>query len=243
MTTNTPLLFPQWQAPRGVFAYCTTRLGGVSKVPFDTLNVGNHVGDDPTLVQENRSRLPFAKHIHWLNQTHSSDVIALPSEHRDGDASISRDGQTFCAVMTADCVPVLLCDDNASVVAAVHAGWKGLANGIIAKTISAMDVDASSLHAWIGPAISGSCYEVNSAMASHFAEFPDAVLTHHNVQKCYLDLPLIAVLQCQRAGVMKVTPSALCTYQQSSLFFSHRRACHSGIEGTGRIVSVIGLVS
>ncbi len=242
MTTNTQLLFPQWQAPKRVFAYCTTRHGGVSETPFETLNVGNHVGDDPARVQENRSRLPFAKHIHWLNQTHSSDVITLPSAQHDGDASICRDGQTFCAVMTADCVPVLLCDDKASVVAAVHAGWKGLANGIIAKTISAMDVDASSLHAWIGPAISGSCYEVDIAMASHFAQFPDGVLSHQNDQKCYLDLPLIAVLQCQQAGILKAIPSSLCTYQQSSLFFSHRRACHSGIERTGRIVSVIGLV-
>ena len=79
MTTKTPLIIPQWQAPKGVFAYCTTRLGGVSDSPFDSLNVGNHVGDESVRVRENRSRLPFASHIHWLNQTHSCDVIALPS--------------------------------------------------------------------------------------------------------------------------------------------------------------------
>ena len=241
MTTKTPLIIPQWQAPKGVFAYCTTRLGGVSDSPFDSLNVGNHVGDESVRVRENRSRLPFASHIHWLNQTHSSDVIALPSEQHDGDASVSRDRQSFCAVMTADCVPVLLCDNDATVVAAVHAGWKGLANGIIARTIAAMAIDAECLHAWIGPAISGPCYEVDIGMAAKFTEFPDAVLAHTHAEKCYLDLPLIAKQQCEQAGIRQVTSSHLCTYQQSSLFFSHRRACHEGSPGTGRIVSVIGL--
>ncbi len=143
--------------------------------------------------------------------------------------------------MTADCVPVLLCDNDATVVAAVHAGWKGLANGIIARTIAAMAIDAECLHAWIGPAISGPCYEVDIGMAAKFSEFPDAVLAHTHAEKCYLDLPLIAKQQCEQAGIRQVTSSHLCTYQQSSLFFSHRRACHEGSPGTGRIVSVIGL--
>lgn len=241
LNSQTPLVFPQWQAPRGVVAYCTTRIGGVSLAPFDSMNVGNHVGDSADAVSKNRGLLPFADRIHWLNQTHSSAVIELPSVQHDGDAAIARDSQSFCAVMTADCVPVLLCDNNATVVAAIHAGWKGLAQGIIGKTIHAMNIEPGVLHAWIGPAISAHCYEVDISMAGHFAEFSDAILPHQKSTKCYLDLPRIAQLQCEQAGVGQISTSQLCTYQQSSLFFSHRRACHAGESQTGRIVSVIGL--
>ncbi len=231
---------PDWSGKHGVLAYTTTRSGGVSKGNFESLNVGLHVGDNPHDVAVNRQKIPAAKGIHWLEQIHSSSVVTLPTNERTADAAISRTQGVFCAVMTADCVPILVCNHHATEVAAIHAGWKGLESGIIANTISGMQSPAAQLQAWIGPAISAQCYEVDRQLAQRFAEVPNA-FRNTVPGKALLDLPWVASWQLKQLGVQNVEQSELCTYTDEERFFSHRRASHRGEKSTGRIVSVIGI--
>lgn len=235
------LITPDWPAPANVVAYTTTRAGGVSLDAFEGLNVGLHVGDNPECVMANRAMLPHADNIIWLNQTHSSTVISLPADSRDGDASISTSPANWCAVMTADCVPVLLCDRDGTQVAAIHAGWQGLEKGIIGATVSKMQCTPDALIAWVGPAISGANYQVNHELANRFSQYPDAILPASSPDKANLDLPLIAQHQLECAGVQTVVQSGLCTYADEQQFYSHRRAQHHHVAQTGRMVSVIGL--
>ncbi|WP_218313130.1 peptidoglycan editing factor PgeF [Alteromonas antoniana] len=232
---------PDWGAPDNVIAYCTTRHGGVSKDHYHGLNVGLHVGDNRQAVEENRAMLPFHERIHWLNQVHGRDVVLLPSDETTADAAISRSSDVFCAVMTADCVPVLLCNADGTEVAAVHAGWKGLANNIIAETISKMASEAGSLYAWIGPAICGEHYEVPADLAVKFDAYTDVSKPATSPQKYFLNLPGIARQQLEQKGVVAVTMSNECTYCKPDTYFSHRFATHQGEHSTGRFVSVIGL--
>lgn len=237
------LLTPGWQAPPYVVAYCTTREGGLSTGDYQGLNVGMHVGDTAHVVAKNRQSLPNFKKIAWLNQTHSDTVIDLDaSSARDGDASVCRTSRFQCAVMTADCVPVLVFSRSQKEVAAIHAGWKGLASGIIAKTIDSMLSSASDLCAWIGPAISGKCYEVDLALAEKFSVYSGAVTQIDRVtKKARLNIPHIAKLQLHDVGVGEVIMSDMCTYSAPATFFSHRYATHQNKKATGRMVSVIGL--
>ena len=238
--SNVPVITPDWSAAQNIVAYTTTRAGGVSVTPFASLNVGDHVGDIPASVNHNRARLPFSEHIHWLKQVHGDRVVTLPTPVCEADAAISRTPGAFCAVMTADCVPILVSNLSGTEVAAIHAGWKGLESGIIANTINAMHSDASALIAWIGPAISADNYEVDNKLAQRFYDVPNAVLTKA-ADKALLDLPLIAQWQLCHAGVSKVVQSQHCTYADDARFYSHRRATHAGQSATGRIVSVIGI--
>lgn len=235
-----PLITPTWSEGSGILAYTTTRAGGVSTGNFESLNVGGHVGDDPYAVAQNRQRLLEPQAIHWLEQIHSADVVTLPTTERTADAAISRTRGEFCAVMTADCVPILLRNNDLSEVAAIHAGWKGLERKIIANTLAAMHSKPSQLNAWIGPAISAQYYEVDLPLAQRFAAVPDAYKIT-SPGKAQLDLPAIARWQLNQLGVHNVALSGLCTYADSERFFSHRRATHAGQNSTGRIVSVIGL--
>ncbi len=235
------LITPDWPAPANVMAYTTTRAGGVSLDAYEGLNVGLHVGDNPERVLANRAMLPHADDIIWLNQTHSRTVISLPGDSRDGDASISNSPAFWCAVMTADCVPVLLCDREGTQVAAIHAGWQGLEKGIIVATVSKMQCKPDALIAWVGPAISGTNYQVNRELTNRFSQYPDAILPSASADKANLDLPLIAQCQLEDAGVQTIVQSGLCTYEDEQTFYSHRRAQHHNIAQTGRMVSVIGL--
>lgn len=228
--------------PSNIMAYCSTRDGGVSEGNYAALNVGLHVGDDADLVQRNRQHLPAHQQIHWLNQVHGYHVVDLPCEQLEADASISRTPDAFCAVMTADCVPVLLCNKAGTEVAAVHAGWKGLHLKIIEHTVVKMTSSPDQLFAWVGPAISQSYYEVPESVATNFNQYPDAVVSSANPDKYLVDLPLVAQYQLEMLGVNNIVSAALCTYQDPR-FFSHRRATHEGLTQTGRMVSVIGLIS
>lgn len=242
MNCDIPLILPDWNAPPNVVAYCTTRQGGVSKGSYAGLNVGMHVGDAPEAVLLNRQRLPAYQHIHWLNQVHGCQALELPCDQSDADASVSRSTDAFCAVMTADCVPVLICNKAGTEVAAIHAGWKGLQLQIIAHTLAKLNSQPGDLMAWIGPAISRQCYEVPDAVAQFFRSYPDAVTASANPDRYLIDLPLVARYQLHELGVGDVCSSALCTYQDQR-FYSHRRATHDGDAQTGRMVSVIGLNS
>lgn len=241
--TKPELIYPEWAAPANVTAYSTTRLGGISEGQYQGLNVGMHVGDDPQHVQANRNGLPGADKLVWLNQVHGTHCKLLSTTPDDlpADASISRSTAKWCAVMTADCVPILLCDRDGSEVAAIHAGWQGLAHHIIGGVIATMQSAATDLIAWIGPAISGPCYQVDATLAARFKDFPAAISADPVAGKFRLDLNYIAAAQLSAAGVSMVTQSGLCTYRQPHQFYSHRYAQHHHATPTGRIVTVIGL--
>ncbi|TKB02993.1 peptidoglycan editing factor PgeF [Alteromonas portus] len=242
LSSTLDLITPAWSCPSNIVAYTTTRKGGTSLGDFAGLNVGAHVGDDLLLVKANRSAIPHSNKITWLEQVHSNRVVSLPSADTTADAAHSSSVSHFCAIMTADCVPILLCDESGQEVAAVHAGWKGLDTNIIANTVRHFSCDANKLIAWIGPAISGSCYEVDAQLASKFRHVKGAIANSYNKGKYLLDLPLIAQMQLQQAGVNSITQSNLCTYTDEQRFYSHRRATHQNKRTTGRMVSVIGLL-
>jgi len=243
------MITPQWNNPKNVVAYTTSRDGSgcnnegvaASRGEFAQCNVGDHVGDDKDAVTLNRASLPYASAITWLNQVHGNHVITLPSAQTEGDAAFTTSTRHFCAVMTADCVPVLICDNAGKEVAAVHAGWKGLESEIISRTVSHFSSQASDLMAWIGPAICQHCYEVDAALAQRFADYPSAICQGANPTKFHLDLPAIAAQQLASLNVGTIINSQLCTYCNETQFYSHRRATHQGKSSTGRMVSVIGL--
>lgn len=241
MTSPPALITPQWQCPKSIVAFTTTKAGGVSEGDFVGLNVGAHVGDDLDHVQVNRGMLPHSKKITWLEQVHGNRVARLPTRDMRADAAFSTSSMHFCAVMTADCVPILLCDVKGTQVAAVHAGWKGLENRIIANAVDIFDTEPSDVMAWIGPAICGACYEVDAHIANVFKRYPTAIEQGQTFSKFLLNLPLIAEYQLKELGVLSVLQSHLCTYCREDLFYSHRHATHHHKPSTGRIVSVIGL--
>lgn len=241
MNCDIPLIIPTWDAPANVLAYCSTREGGCSTGPYASLNVGMHVGDCAASVSRNRQLLPSHQKLHWLNQVHGDQVVELPSSKTEADAAISRSPEHYCAVMTADCVPVLLCNTTATEVAAIHAGWKGLHLNIIAQTVATMQSPANSLFAWIGPSISQPHYEVGEQVARHFSQYPGAIIRSSNADKYLIDLPMVAQYQLSAVGIANVTSAPLCTYSDER-FFSHRQATHHQQQQTGRMVSVIGLL-
>lgn len=238
---------PDWPAPAGVRAVSTLRHGGVSAKPFNTLNLAMHVGDDANAVRENRRRLSQVLELPadpcWLQQVHGTQVIAAGSfqEPPIADASTTADVGKVCVVMTADCLPVLLCSRDADRVAAVHAGWRGLAAGVIERTVSAMTVRPTQLLAWLGPAIGCQSFEVgdevreaflarNAANASCFS------LNHH--QRWQADLSALARNELLQLGVADIFIESACTVIDASQFFSYRRDGQ-----TGRMASMIWLQS
>ena len=246
--------------PDNVVAYTSTRCSGVSgKATVESnvlvnsntqesgigndyvgFNIGAHVGDDIKNVSDNRARLPYSDKITWLEQVHGETVVTLPASSIVADASFSSNAAHFCAVMTADCVPVLLSDRRGKEVSAIHAGWKGLETNIIANAVAHFSSTPSQLVAWIGPAICGDCYEVDASLADKFSHYKNSVKQKKETGKYLLNLPNIANLQLARLGIQHITQSNLCTYCQNDLFYSHRKATHDNYGATGRIVSVIG---
>src|SRR3989338_4576863 len=172
-------IIPDWHAPANVKALQTTRQGGVSAAPYDSLNLGDHVGDEPLNVERNSILLNtlLPSEPVWLEQVHGTLVANadMASCLPQADACIARHRESVCVVMTADCLPVLLCDKQCSVVGAAHAGWKGLAAGVIEATVQAMDAAPQNLMAWLGPAISQQAFEVGEEVRAAFvAAHPQA---------------------------------------------------------------------
>jgi len=227
---------PDWPAPARVRAASTLRYGGVSGGGHATLNLAGHVEDEPRAVAENRARLRAALALpaepEWLQQTHSLRVIDLDrTADRDGDAAVTRQPGRVAVVMTADCLPVLFRDDRGSVVAAAHAGWRGLAGGILENTIAAMDCAPRTLVAWLGPAIGPRHFEVGDEVRARFLqELPDAaaafVATRPGHWLC--DLYALARRRLRRAGVARIHGGDRCTYAEAADFFSYRRAPRCG---------------
>ncbi len=238
------LVRPEWDLPAGVGALLTTRSGGESSGAYAHFNLGDHVGDDPAAVAANRARLRkfLPADPLWLEQVHGADVAdadrcaGVPR----ADAAVARSAARACVVLTADCLPVLFCDDDARVVAAAHAGWRGLAAGVLENTISAMDVAPERVRAWIGPAIGPRAFEVGDEVRAAFvADDPlaeTAFVARALPGKWLADLFLLARLRLRRAGVMRVSGGGVCTASTAEHFYSYRR---DGV--TGRFASLVWL--
>ena len=244
-------LVPAWPAPANVLALTTTRQGGVSLPPFDSFNLGDHVGDAPESVSANRAALlallPGRSRVQWLKQVHGTDVVYATGEHRappTADASWTDRPGVACAVLTADCLPLLLCDRAGSVVASVHAGWRGLLDGVIEQTVRAMPVAPTQLLAWQGPAIGPAAFEVGAEVRDAFCSSPGANAMEHacfrvctrRADRWVADLYALARLRLRRLGVANIYGGDFCTYRDQRRFYSFRR------DGTtGRMASLIQL--
>lgn len=244
MSEIVPCLTPNWAAPARVRASFSTRRGGVSSGPWTGLNLAAHVGDDPAAVAHNRARLRAALALPaepcWLEQVHGTRVVrpAGATELPPADAGYTRRAGVVCAVMVADCVPILLCSRRGDEVAAVHAGWRGLAAGIVARATAAFAARAHDLMAWIGPAIGPSAYVVGSELRAQFlaADPGSAALFKAQAAAWLLDLPGLAARQLARAGVHDVSCAGRCVHSEPTSFYSYRR---DGI--TGRMAALIWL--
>lgn len=234
------LITPDWPAPSHVRALQTTRQGGVSAAPYDSLNVGDHVHDNPHHVARNRQLLNA--HVPsepvWMEQVHTTHVIdaAKSTCIMRADASFTTKPKVVCAVMTADCLPVLLCDQAGTVVAAVHAGWRGLCDGVIEATVKAMDTDTSQLMAWLGPAIGPDAFEVGDEVRAQFITKDTQAESAFKPlgDKWLADLYTLAKQRLNTLGVTSIYGEVQCTYTNSHDFFSYRR------DGdTGRMASII----
>lgn len=228
----------EWPAPRNVHTASTLRTGGISAPPFDTLNLGAHVGDAPESVRANRQRLREALALPaepcWLNQVHGTAVIEAGqwSTPPTADACIARNPNQVCAVMTADCLPVLFCSRDGDRVAAAHAGWRGLAGGVLESTVSSLGLPGSQLMAWLGPAIGPNAFEVGDevriAFTSKDAAAAQAFQPSHRHSHWLADLYLLARQDLARLGVHAVYGGGWCTHDDERRFFSYRRAGQCG---------------
>lgn len=228
------LLTPDWPAPASVRACVTTRQGGVSLPPFDTFNLGNHVGDDPAAVAQNRLRLSGEFDIQpaWLKQVHGLAVAdADPSRVVEADASWTDRPGIACTVMTADCLPVLFCDQAGTQVAAAHAGWRGLAGGVLEATLDRLDVPPAQVLVWLGPAIGPQAFEVGLEVRDAFtAVHPEAARAFVDGErpgKLMADIYALARIRLAARGVTAVYGGGLCTVSDER-FFSYRRTPQGG---------------
>ncbi|MEN2397891.1 peptidoglycan editing factor PgeF [Pseudomonas halotolerans] len=235
-------LIPDWPAPGWVKACVTTRTGGVSQAPFDSLNLGDHVGDEPAAVAENRRRLTDRLAIRpaWLQQVHGTAVVeADPARVATADASWSATPGIACTAMTADCLPVLFCNRAGTRVAAAHAGWRGLANGVLEATLDRLEVPADEVLAWLGPAIGPQAFEVGpevrEAFVTQLPQAAQAFVPSHNAGKLLADIYALARLRLAARGVTAVYGGGQCTVTDPR-FFSYRRNPR-----TGRFASLIWL--
>ena len=240
---NPDWIVPDWPAPEQVSALVTTRAGGVSVAPYAGLNLGGHVGDDPASVAQNRAILRAALPAEpvWLTQVHGSTMFDADGGNvsTEADASMTRQAGRVCAVLTADCLPVLFCDRQGSVVAAAHAGWRGLVGGMLEATVAAMQVPADSVMAWLGPAIGAQAFEVGDEVREAFIAVQPAASTAfapHRHGKWLADIYALARLRLQRIGVTRIYGGGACTYNESARFYSYRRD-----GATGRMASLIWL--
>jgi hypothetical protein len=243
---------PDWPAPHGVHALFTTRAGGVSRAPFDSLNLGDHVGDAPKAVATNRATLASVLGAQpvFLQQVHGSEVIRLNAGTPHGtqaDACLSAEPGRACTIMVADCLPVLFTDIRGSQVAAAHAGWRGLAGqagfGVLEATFDAMVVQAQSVDprrsrariaaetlVWLGPCIGPRVFEVGGEVRAAFLTIDAEAATCFQAMpadKWLADLPALAIRRLRAMGVTRCygndSSAPWCTFTQSSDFFSHRR--------------------
>ena len=239
MSSSDAFILPDWPAPDNVKALQTTRLGGASLAPYNSLNLGLHVGDDPVRVNHNRMRLAplMPSEPVWLEQVHGTVVANADAAacRVVADACIAHHRGAVCVVMTADCLPVLLCDEDGTVVGAAHAGWRGLCDGVLEATVKAMTVAPHKLLAWLGPAISREHFEVGSevrdAFIAHQAQATDAFLAQGD-GRYRADLYLLARQRLSALGITRISGGNRCTYREKEHFYSFRRDGVTGRMGT-----------
>ena len=251
MTIESDALKPDWPASYRVRAISTTRAGGVSGRPWNSLNLGVHVEDDPDHVRQNRRRLAEStglksEQIGWLNQVHGIDVVELNPDNvgqiAKADASYTRHPGIACAILTADCLPVILADREGTVVGAAHCGWRSLCGGVIENLVSKMAVAPEALQAWLGPAIGPDSFEVGPEVRDAFLEYDPKAARAFKAKGAraghfMADIYVLATLRLNHLGVSSVTGGGLCTVQDSDRFFSYRRDGQ-----TGRMATLVWLV-
>ena len=239
---NNSWISADWPAPENIHAGTTTRAGGFSKQPFKHLNLAMHVGDEENRVNQNRKKiikdLALKSEPVWLNQQHTTNIISLDESIADipADGSMTSISNIICTIMTADCAPVLICNKSGNTIAAIHAGWRGICQGIIENAVSKFH-DPSSIMIWIGPCISKDFYEVAedvySACLNHLNALEQAFEPQKN-GKWHCDLAQMIKIILKNVGVGAIYECGLCTYKHKDLFYSYRR---DGV--TGRTASMI----
>ncbi|MBI3897035.1 MAG: peptidoglycan editing factor PgeF [Gammaproteobacteria bacterium] len=235
----------EWPAPKGVHALTTTRIGGASIGPYQSFNLGSHVGDRPNALRKNRALLRKVLQLPappvWLKQVHGVAVIDAAVAHvgTTADGAYTRRKGIVCAVLTADCLPIFLCNRAATEVAVLHAGWRGLAAGVVEAGIKKMQSPPAELFAWLGPAIGPNAFEVGDDVRTAFIQH-DAAAARAFVPgvpgRWLADLYMLAGRRLRAAGVNSVQGGQYCTVTQTDLFFSFRRD-----GATGRMASLIWL--
>lgn len=232
-------LVPDWPAPAAIRAVVTTRrIAGASAPPFDAFNLGARCGDDPAAVAANRAalveRLALPSPPCWLRQVHGVDVLDADrcgsGEERAADAAVSREGRSVLAILTADCLPILFCSADGAAFAAAHAGWRGLAAGVVEATIARLDVPAENLLAWLGPAIGARSYEVGDEVRAAFVDADAgaaAAFTPTRPGHWQCDLCALARRRLAACGVQKVYGGGWDTYADAR-WYSYRREPESG---------------
>jgi len=247
MLKMTDFIIPDWPAPANVHALQTTRHGGISLPPYDSFNLGSHVQDDPLHVAHNRQLLSqfVPSEPVWLNQVHGITVVDAANTDciPDADASFTVRPNIVCVIMTADCLPVLLCDKAGTVVASIHAGWRSLCDGIIEQTVQKMPVDATQLMAWLGPAIGPDAFEVGGEVRAQFIErdaSAEAAFKPQGGDKWLGNIYQLATQRLNRANISQIYgaghPETYCTFNDKQRFFSYRRD-----NLTGRMATLIWL--
>ncbi len=241
----TDWLRPDWPAPATVQAVTTTRAGGVSRGLYASFNLAAHVGDDPSAVVANRQHLQQSLNLPaepaWLEQVHGTEVVSLdaPRPFGHADASVTTRPGRVCAVLTADCLPVLFCNRAGTAVAAAHAGWRGLAAGVLEAAVAALNTAPGDILAWLGPAIGANAFEVGGEVRDAFlSRQAEAAAAFRLLPsgKYLADLYALARLRLAAAGVTAIYGGGWCTHSEAERFFSYRR---DGV--TGRMASLIWL--
>jgi YfiH family protein len=234
-------IIPRWPAPANVRALITTRAGGVSQGPYASLNLGLSTGDDPRSVSANRAQLEalLPQSPRWLRQVHGATVVEGDSlaDAPEADACVARRPGTVCGVLVADCIPVLLADRAGTTVALAHAGWRGLAAGVVENAVGRMAVEPRKLVAFLGPGIGPTAFEVGPDVRDAFVgrdARSQAAFAPHVAGKWLADLFLLARQSLQRAGVEDIHGGGLCTYTDAARFFSYRRE-----RTTGRMAALV----
>lgn len=235
------MIKPDWPAPASVQAFTTTRKGGFSQGPWSSLNLGGNCGDDPHHVEMNRralaSLLPSGPR--WLNQVHGTGVVGWEQAGgQDADAVFSHQKGQVCAVLTADCLPVLFCNQAGTRIAAAHAGWRGLAAGVLEATVSAMQCKPAELMAWLGPAIGPRAFEVGRDVYDAFVSLntENTIAFRPHRDRWLADIYQLARLALVRVGIKQISGGQYCTYEEQENYFSYRRDAV-----TGRMASLVWL--
>jgi len=243
MMNNNSIFVPDWPVSANVKAFASTRKTGVSAPPYDENNLALHVGDNPHHVEKNRAQLvdtvAMPSDPKWLNQTHSNIVIHYNENETNADACFSDKAQQVCVVLTADCLPILVCNEKQGEVAAIHAGWRGLLNNIIENTMMKFTGNPDDTSVWLGPAIGPEHFEVGEDVYALFINesIENASCFQSTRQGKYLaNIYALAKQRFIRCGVRKTYGGTFCTFTDKERFYSYRRESH-----TGRMASLIWL--